>query len=91
MPRFNDHDPRSAEYRMQAIDNAAQQDAASYRVKNEREQCYSEEAIADLAQTHAGLRYMHYNSEKDGVELEPTRTLYQSIFRAIVRRGDQGE
>lgn len=86
--RHNNHDPRSTEYKVQAIEELAERDAAPYRAKNEREGCYSHEDIAHLAEQHSRQFVNMGTAYADG-ETAATIDLYEMAFSAKVRRSGQ--
>ncbi len=80
---FNDHPARSTDYQVQAIEEAAQQDAASHHAKNEHEACYTEAEITQLAE-HGSMRYEQ--GDYNDAETVAARDVYELVFRAVVRR-----
>ncbi|HYU75841.1 MAG TPA: hypothetical protein VEL31_24470 [Ktedonobacteraceae bacterium] len=80
---FNGHPARSTDYKVQAIEEAAQEDAAPHRAKNEQEACYSEAEIAQLAE-QGSARYAQ--GVYDDAETAAARDVYEIVFRAVVRR-----
>ncbi len=72
---------------MQAIDEAAQTDAAPYRAKNEREHCYSEEEIARRASDHAEVRSLRPIFNEDDPDYHATKEVYTLVFRRVARGG----
>jgi hypothetical protein len=80
---FNDHPARSTDYKVQAIQEAAQRDAAPHSAKNEHEACYSEAEIARLAE-QGSARYAQ--GVYDNAETAAARDAYEIVFRAVVRR-----
>ncbi len=80
---FNGHPARSTDYKVQAIEEAAQQDAAPHRAKNEQEACYSEAEIAQLAE-QGSARYAQ--GVYGDAETAAARDVYEIVFRAVVRR-----
>ncbi len=80
---FNDHPACSTDYKVQAIEEAAQRDAAPHRAKNEREACYTEVEIAQLAE-HGSMRYEQ--GDYNDAETVAARDVYEIVFRSVVRR-----
>ena len=87
--RFNDHPPHSLDYKIQAIQDAAEQDAGSYRYKNEREHCYTAQDINRLASDSANQRYVSSGTDYINPEKQAAMDVYQMVFTNQVRRSDQ--
>lgn len=86
---LNDHPPRSIEYKIQAIQDAAERDAAPYRDKNAREQCYTTQDIQRIAHEHADYRYVAMGTDYLTPEQQATIDTYQMVFKNVARRNGQ--